>query len=328
MRKFGVLLLIAATILGCQKSTPPRAEPPKKITLAFTDQPDCALVHIALTKGYFAHEGFDIQPQMHTYGKAALNSVLEGKADMATVGETPIMFSVLNGGIIAIVATIFTSNKNNAVIGRRDHGLTTPDDLRGKRIAVTPGTTGEFFMDSFFTAIGMSRKNVEQVDLKPEEMFEALATGKVDAAVASNFTLIRLQKELGDKGVTFFDKEIYTETFNIAAQQDFVLKNPDSVKKFLRALIKAEQFAREYPDKSQELVAASLQIDKNLVHEVWNSFEFRVALNQALLVELEAETRWAMKNRLTDRIQMPNYLDFISLDNLLKVKPDSIGIIR
>jgi ABC-type nitrate/sulfonate/bicarbonate transport system substrate-binding protein len=328
MWKAGVVAMFAAALLGCQKSNRQQNQPLRKITVAYTLQPESALVHIARKKGFFKEEGLEIEPQLHTYGKSALKSVLDGKADLATVAETPVMFAVLNGEKICIIANIFTSSENTAIIARKDRGITSPKDLRGKRIAFTSGTTSDFFMDSFLAANGIERKDVNAVSMKPEDIFDALVTGKVDAACTWNFTLIQLRKKLGKKSVTFLDKEIYTQTFNIAGQQDFVKKNPEMIKNFLRALSKTDQFADQHPEEAREIVAASLQVDKNLVHEVWNAFNFRVTLDQSLLVVLEDETRWAIRNHLTDNSVMPNYLSYINVDALKAVKPAAVRIIQ
>ncbi|HEY4744866.1 MAG TPA: ABC transporter substrate-binding protein [Desulfuromonadaceae bacterium] len=90
MRRGIILLIFLSAIVACRKSSPPQTQPPRKITLAYTPQPNCALVHIAVANGYFAQEGLDVRPLMHTYGKAALQSMLEGKADLATVAETAV----------------------------------------------------------------------------------------------------------------------------------------------------------------------------------------------------------------------------------------------
>lgn len=328
MWKAGVVVMFAAALFGCQKSNQQQNQSLQKITVAFTLQPESSLVHIAHNKGFFKEEGLEIEPQLHTYGKSALKSVLDGKADLATVAETPVMFAVLNGEKICIVANIFTSNENTAIIARKDRGIASPKEIRGKRIAFTPGTSVEFFMDSFFMANDIERKDVHIVGLKPEEMFDALVSGKVDAACTWNFPLAQLKKELGDRGITFLDKHIYTEMFNIAAQQDFVVKNPEATKKFLRALIRADQFAEEHPKEAQEIIALALQVDYNLVREVWREFNFRVSLDQSLLVVLEDETRWAILNHLTTASEMPNYLSYINVDALKAVKPAAVRIIR
>src|SRR5689334_15269874 len=127
MWKIGLLLMVAV-ITGCQRSPSSEAIHPQSITLAYLTLHDCALVHLALAKGFFAQEGLQVRPQLHEFGKQALASVLAGKADLATVAETPFTLAVLNGEQVAAVASIFTSSNDNAIVGRRDHGILSPAD--------------------------------------------------------------------------------------------------------------------------------------------------------------------------------------------------------
>ena len=53
-----------------------------------------------------------------------------------------------------------------------------------------------------------------------------------------------------------------------------------------------------------------------------------MVLDQTILVSLEDEARWAMKERLTDKKEIPNYLDFIFIDALEQAKPEAVTIIR
>ena len=330
MTFFSLIIFAVAGYLGmgCEGTKNP-AVTPDKITFALTTlQAMGSLAHIAHKKGYFAEEGVEITPQMHSFGKAALNAVIEGKADMATVAETPIMFSIIKGDEIYIIATIETSNKNEAIIGRKDKGILKPKDLRGKRIGVTFGTNGEFFMHSFFVANGIERKEVEIINLRPDEMLDAMIGGKVDAASTWHFPLIMIQKTLGDKTIIFYDEHLYTETFNVVVKQDFVKKHPDAIKKVIRALIKAEGFIKQNPGESKSIVADSIGIDKALLSEVWGEYDFKVTLTQSLLVALEDETRWAIKSKSFEKSKMPNYLDFIYAEGLQAVKPEAVRIIR
>jgi len=75
-------------------------------------------------------------------------------------------------------------------------------------------------------------------------------------------------------------------------------------------------------------VAEFIDIDKSLLEEIWDLYNYKVTLNQALLVDLEDQTRWAMKYRLIERADMPNYLDFIYVDGLQVVKPEAVRIFR
>jgi ABC-type nitrate/sulfonate/bicarbonate transport system substrate-binding protein len=331
MHKTLIMAGFLVALTGCQKETAQSTEqatPPQKITIAYTNQPQSTLVHVALAKGYFASEGLDAQSLMHTYGKAALQSVVENKADFATVAETPVMFNVLKGEKIFVIANIEASSMNNAIVARKAAGIKTPGDLKGKRIGFTPGTTSDFFLDSLLTANGLTRKEIRPVALKPEEMQDAILAKQVDAVSTWNYPLTQIKQALGPDAAIFYDREIYTETFNIAARQDFVRSNPETIKRFLRALIKAEDFVAQNPDEAQAIMSAATKIDKRLIHDVWSAFNYHVVQDQTLLITLEDETRWAMKNKLTDRADMPDYLSFIHLDSLRAIKPEAIKMNR
>jgi hypothetical protein len=75
-------------------------------------------------------------------------------------------------------------------------------------------------------------------------------------------------------------------------------------------------------------VAGFVKTDETLLDEIWDIYNYRVTLDQAFLMDLEDQTRWAIKHRLTKRKDMPNYLNFIYVDGLLAVKPEAVRIIR
>jgi ABC-type nitrate/sulfonate/bicarbonate transport system substrate-binding protein len=326
MRRAVISILGLAALLGCQKALPRKPEALQKITVSYTVQPQSTLVHVAAARGYFAEEGLEVRSLLHTFGKAALKSVLENQADFATVAETPVMFSVLRGDKIFVIANIEASTMNNGIVARTDAGISAPADLKGKRIGFTPGTTSDFFLDSMLTTIGITRQGIHPVALNPEDMLEAILGRKVDAVSTWNYPLTQIRQRLGPNGTIIYDREIYTETFNILARQDFVQEHPETLKRFLRALIKAEQFVSKDPEAAQSIMASAMKTEKNLIREVWSAFRYRVVLDQTLLITLEDETRWAMKNRLTDQTAMPDYRKFVHLDALRAVKPEAVKI--
>ena len=318
--------MFIAALIGCEKPPSQSSDTLQKITVAYTFQPQSTLVHVAVAKRYFTEEGLDVQSQMHTYGKTALQSVIESKADFATVAETPIMFSVLKGEKLLVIANIEASNMNNAIVARKDAGISASGDLKGKRIGFTPGTTSDFFLDSLLTVNGLTRKEILPVALKPEEMQDAIMAKKVDAVSTWNYPVTQISRKLGADGMIFYDREIYSEIFNVAAKQDFVQKNPATVKRFLRALIKAEDFVAKNPDEAQAIMSADTKIDKSLIHDVWNNFKYQVKLDQTLIIMLEDETRWAESNRMTERTDMPDYQSIIHSDSLRAVKPEVVNL--
>lgn len=322
-----MLAVIAGSASGCK---PPerQAGSREKITIAYTAAFDAVLVHIAFAKGFFAEEGLDATPQPHAFGKLALESVMEGKADLASVGDTPFVFAALNDRKITTFATILTSNRNNAIVARQDRGIAKPSDLLGKKIGVTFGTTGDFFLYSLLLFHGIDEKQIRRIDMNPGDMAEALGAGKVDAVSTWSPFRQQIRKKLGSNGVAFSEEAVYTESFCIAAMQAYVNRNPEAVKKVLRALIKAETFVKQHPGESQRLVAEFTKADKAILKDAWDVFTFEVGLDQGLLVNFEDQTRWVIKNRLAARADMPNYLDFIYDNALRSVEPEAVRIVR
>jgi len=259
----GVIVLLVGYFWLSQKQQKSTV-PIEKVILAEPTQPGAGSVYIAYIKGYFKDERLDVTLQPHTSGKAALNAVLEGKADLAIVAETPIVFAVMRGEKIYAIATLFTSEKNMAIIARKDRKISLPADLKGKRIGVSIGTNGEFFMDVLLVLHGTPVKEVKAVSLTPEEMFDSLVKGEVDAASTWHPHLIRLQKKFGDRAITFYGDGIYTWTFNVAVMQELAHKNPEVIQRVLRTLIKAVEFIRENPDESRKIIADYIRMDESL----------------------------------------------------------------
>jgi NitT/TauT family transport system substrate-binding protein len=166
------------------------------------------------------------------------------------------------------------------------------------------------------------------VALKPEEMPGAIQARQVDAVSTWNYPLAEIRRLLGSDGAVFFDREIYTETFNIAARQEFIRNNPEIAKRFLRALLQAENFVTKNPGEAQTIMAAATKVDLGMVREVWSAFNYHVVLDHTLLITLEDETRWAMKNKLAEQAAMPNYLNYIHMDSLKAIKPEAIRLSR
>jgi len=327
IKNVAAAVILGILLAGCREApkTPVGQREKAVINLSL---PQASLVQLAFTKGYFASEGLDVALRQQASGKAALQGLLAGNADLATVAETPIVFARMEGNQVSILATVATANKNLAVVARKDHGISSPADLQGKKVGLTIGTNGEFFMDTILIANGIERDRIKIVNLEPEAMVSALVSGKVDAVSTWQPHVIRLQKELGGRGVTFHNEELYTENYNLVARPDYVAKNPETVKKLLRALVKAEEFAGQNPAESKRILADSTGMDKALADEVWSSFDLRVTLQQTLVIAMEDLARWASQRPRNEAPRIHDYQADIDPAGLLAVKPESVRLIR
>jgi sulfonate transport system substrate-binding protein len=331
LRSAAVLAALSAagSFFACSRTEQKGSGPPEKITVACSATLDSTLAQVAQVRGYFLQEGLAATPQKHPLGKFALQSLLEGKADIATVAETPVMFAILKGEKISVIATIQSSKRNYVVIARRDKGILSPRDFKGKKIAAALGTSGDYFLDVFLGEHGISRNEVTVANLKPEEMLDAVVNGDVDAIASLPFIGFQAQEKLGDRAIAFDPENIYTQFFNVVARQEFVHRYPGRVKKVLLALIRAEEFVKDDPAGAQRVVADFSRIDMATVRKGWEVNSFTVSLDQSLLLALEDESRWAIKSGNIGKTTMiPNYLDFICFDGLNSVSPELVRILK
>lgn len=330
-RFFRVALTVLSAVLlflSCTRTDQKAAGPAEKVTIAISATTESVLAEVAQVKGFFRQEGLETTVRKHPYGRPCLEDMLSGRADFATVAETPVMFAIMRGEKISVITTIESSQKGNAIIARKDRGIHAVKDLRSKSIGVTLGTVSDFFLDAILVLNGISRKDVEVINLTAEKMSRALADGDIDAASTFNPYTSQAQKKLGDRGVAFQDENIYTWTFNVVSRQEFIRNNAGKIKKLLRALIKAEEFVTNNPEEAQKIVADFSGIDIGIIRSVWAETNFRVSLDQSLVLALEDESLWAIRNRLTRAAKLPNYLNFIYQDGLQGVKPDAVTILR
>jgi ABC-type nitrate/sulfonate/bicarbonate transport system substrate-binding protein len=323
-----LILIFLTPFVACQQKQAEVGVLPEKITIAYPKSVYSVLFAVAKSKGFFKAAGLEVVPQLHDFGKIAVQSMLEGKAEMAISGDTVAMFAIVRGQPIYIIAENMTSKRNEAIVARKDRGINKPIDLEGKKIGVALGTTGHFFLDSFLSVNGIRKEKIKIVNMKPGEMNDAIKKGAIEAVAVWQPHLKQLERQLGDNGVVFYDERIYSDIVCLSASRDFVKKRPEAVKKILQALIRAEAFVKENPDETRRLVADFLKTDKTIIDEIWDTLNFKVSLEQSLLVSLEDQTRWARENKLIESRETPKYLDHIDFDGLQAVKPAAVTVIR
>ncbi len=287
-----------------------------------------SLIHIADEKGYFLEQGVDMEVKGYSTGKAALAATLNGEIDISTAADMPIVSNFFKRNDFAFFATIADSAQHAKVLARKDRNIFTPQDLIGKKIATSIGTTAHFFMVTFFVMNDMDLEDVEIIDLKPKKMVEAIVNGEVDAIFAWEPNIYNAKKNLGNNAVFFSDDMGYEATFNLVSKNNFIKDNPELLKRILKALIKAEEFVKNNRSESVDIIASRMETDRKKIDELWDGYKFRVTLPQFLLVTLEDQARWRIRNNLTDKTKVPNYLNYIYTDALEQVKPKAVTIIR
>ena len=110
-------------------------------------------------------------------------------------------------------------------------------------------------------------------------------------------------------------------------RDDFIKERPAAAERLIKALLDAEKYVSEHTPEAQELIARRLGYDPVLLQSLWRRCDFRVRLDQDLLILMEDEARWTIR-RQQPKKEMPNYLDVIHWESLKKIKPEAVSIIH
>lgn len=301
----------------------------ERLTIAVPAAPHAALLHVAAAKRLFADEGLDVVTVPASHGRVALELLTEGKVDLAAAAELPFVVQVMGGRRLAIVASVASATSEMAVIARRDRGIQRPADLAGKKIGVTQGTSGEYFLWAFLIRHRLAPDAVTLIDVAPAELDKQLAAGELDAIAAWQPTRFRAEAALGEGGITLIEPNAYTATYVVAGHGDYLRQHPKAMQKLVRALLKAEAFLRAEPRQAQQLVADRLGVAAEALQSSWRDQEFRVDLLQPQMITLEDQARWAMaRGHAPKDAVVPNFLPHLYLDALLAVQPSRITVVH
>lgn len=324
-----VSVICIATLLltGCTESPNKVAGPAEKVTIGVASQILSAPVIIAMEKGYFKDEGLEVTAKEYDFGKLCLEAMFAGEVDMATVAQMPVVLNSFKRKDFSVVATFIYNYDDSKIIIRKDRGIAVGADLKGKTIGVPFGTSAHFFIDVYFDYNNIHRRDVNIVNFPAKDLPVALKEGKVDAISVFEPYAYAATKLLQENGSRLPKIEIFREAFNFAAMNDFLKKHPEAVRKILRAIDRAVSFTRQNRTETITIVSRKLKVDEAFLDKAWDDYVSGLSLDQTLVLTMEDQARWAIKNKLADKTKMPNYLVFMDPTGLRVVKPEAVTVI-
>ncbi|MEP6502520.1 MAG: ABC transporter substrate-binding protein [Betaproteobacteria bacterium] len=323
----GIAALLGSLYALNRRNVAPEAGK-SSVRIAVPLVPHAGLIHIASARGFFRDRGLGASLLPQTYGKAALGELLRGQADLAVAADVPVVVEVLKGAPLTIVASVANASNELAVLGRIDRGIRTPGDLRGRRVGVTLGTSGEYFLWAFLVRHRIAPQSIQLVDLPPSRLIESLRHDLVDGIAA--WQPVRHEAELafGDLAVSLHAPDAYAQNYVLVGQRDYVLTHQQELRQVVRALLDAEAFVNAHSESAKEVLAGLLKLSPGTLDPSWRDVTLEVEQQQAQLVTLEDVATWAMARNYAPSQAMPNFVSHLALDTLLAVSPERVTVVR
>ena len=293
-------------------------------------QPSSALIIIALENGYLSAEGLEIDVKTYPSGKRALlDGLFTGDVDLVSASDAPIVFNSFARQDFSVIASIFSADNFNRVIARRDRGIAKPADLRGKRVATQKASAVHFFLHLFLLENGLSEKDVQLSFMKAGKLPGSLARGDIDAFSMREPFISQAAQLLGqDNAVIFAEPGLYDQSDQVVVLNKTLKEKPDAIRRFLKALARAENFLINNTRKAVGILAKVTKGDRASLETGLSESRYKLELTQSLFLRLEDEARWVIDAKLTRHQTMPNFLRFIDTAPLKAVRPDAVTIIK
>jgi sulfonate transport system substrate-binding protein len=101
--------------------------------------------------------------------------------DLGSGSEIPAVFAARQRAAVRFVAVTHEDLNNQATLARKDAGIRSIADLRGKRVGYVRATTSHYYLARQLAEAGLSFTDIQAAALTPADGLSAFARGDLDA---------------------------------------------------------------------------------------------------------------------------------------------------
>ena len=238
------MVLAAASTLGLLASPAHSQETPVKFQLDWRFEGPAALFQVPATKGFFKNEKLNVTIDAGNGSGGTVTRVASGTYDMGFADLAALMEFHANNPTAPnkpVAVMMVYNNTPAAVMALKKSGIKTPADLSGKKLGAPVFDAGRKAWPIVAKANNVS--GVAWTSMDPPLRETMLVRGDIDAITGFSFTSILNLEARGVKAeeiVTLpypqYGVKLYGNV--IIAGEDFLKKNPEAVKRFLKAFSK------------------------------------------------------------------------------------------
>lgn len=218
----------------------------------------------AIDQGYLAEQGIKVNLVEFQDGPTIIAAMESGSIDVGYIGQGAHKLCI--NGKAKIFALSHISN-GDALIG--GEGITKIEDLKGKKVAYSSGTSSEDILKNSLQKVGMKMEDIEAIDMDASAIVTAMLSGSVDACATWSPNSIKILDE--SKGATkLTDNMTFSDTTVSLASWIVTPSSADSKKdilvRFTKALFKAMDYAaNEHYEETAASIAKQVAQEKDVV---------------------------------------------------------------
>jgi NitT/TauT family transport system substrate-binding protein len=244
----------------------------------------------------FAPAGYKVEVipfESPTDGK---NAVLTGTVDTCIHGIAAFILGAAANEPVYIVAN--ANNRGMAIMAGPNTGIKSIKDLKGKKVAIWPGSTQEAVILERLRMEGMSIKDIQPIRLQFSDHAAALARGDVDAYVGAEPAAgISLANGTGVLVEYPYSTSIGSLNMILSASQKQVKENPERIKMVVDMHKKAVDYAMAHQPEIVDMAVQKLGQQKRSVELAVPNVELAWKIDGEFMQRAKAYTQLMYENK-------------------------------
>ena len=218
-------------------------------------------LYCAAANGYFKKHGVDVRLVTFSDNSLMAGALRGGELDASTLTYDQVVLADAKGWGLKVVMPLDYSVGGDAIVASAV--VRSIDDLKGRKVAFQPLSPSDFLLGYALAQRGLSKKDVQPVNVTPEAVVATMATGMVDAGVTFQPS-VSIILELGNRKqyhVLLSSREARGMITDVLAVRDTTIeRNPALVTGLIRATMEGLDFMQREPAKAAAIIAKALDI--------------------------------------------------------------------
>jgi NitT/TauT family transport system substrate-binding protein len=186
---------------------------------------------IAVEKGWFKDAGLDVTISDGTGSVTTVQLVGQGQYDLGHAGLANMAIG-RNKGVPVIAIAGFFREGDTSLIVPNDSPINGPKDLKGKKAIYTANSLEAPFIDPFLAAGGLTRDDVELINVDPNTRNSQYLAGAVDANIGPAPSVVLAEKLRPSRLIPFADFGLNLPSFGLFANKDALAKKGPAIRQF------------------------------------------------------------------------------------------------
>ena len=205
---------------------------------------DKAVPYLGVQQGLFAAEGLEVTIQSGRGSSDVVTKLGTGAADLGTGGLAALLQARAQTPVaVKALASIYTLQPD-AIFTTEGSGISTLKDVAGKTVATATFSSSNVSWPLVLKANGIDPAKVDLLKADPGALAPMLAAGKVAATINWVTVAPAFAKPLAETGkklkvIAWSDYGFDGYGLSVFASEKMLTERPETVKKFMRAYMKA-----------------------------------------------------------------------------------------